>query len=90
MNLQLTLVRFALLTVEQLCVLQGNAEKRQPIWPTGKMPDAQSHQIAAMWNEVNEEGFGADKYRMAILSGMKIPILLWQTVHVLYSYLVGQ
>ena len=25
--------------------------EREPIWPEGKMPDAQPHQIAAMTNE---------------------------------------
>ena len=28
--------------------------EREAIWPTGKMPDAQSHQIAAMTNEKNK------------------------------------
>ena len=43
------------------------AFERVPVWPKGKMPNAQSHQIAAMTDEAGKEGFNADKHRTAYL-----------------------
>ena len=43
------------------------AFERVPVWPKGKMPNAQSHQIAAMTDEAGKEGFKADKNRTAYL-----------------------
>lgn len=43
------------------------AFERVPVWPKGKMPNAQSHQIAAMTDEAGKEGFNADKNRVAYL-----------------------
>ena len=43
--------------------LASFAFQREAIWPKGKMPDRQDHQIAAMTNESNAEGFKADKHR---------------------------
>ena len=33
------------------------AQERVPVWPKGKMPDPQGHQIAAMTDEAGREGF---------------------------------
>ena len=48
-------------------VLGATALERVPVWPKGKMPNAQSHQIAAMTDEAGKEGFKADKHRVAYL-----------------------
>ena len=37
--------------------------EREYIWPDGKMPDAQPHQIAAKTGEKNQPGFKADDFR---------------------------
>ena len=63
--------RLFLLTL-LLCSLAG-AQERVPLWPQGKMPDAQSHQIAAMTNEVAREGFRADDYRIPYLEWYEKP-----------------
>ena len=53
--------------------LQLSALEREPIWPKGKMPDVQGHQIAAMTNEVSMEGFKPDKYRVPYLEWFDAP-----------------
>lgn len=63
--------RLFLLTL-LFCSLAG-AQERVPLWPQGKMPDAQSHQIAAMTNEVAREGFRADDYRIPYLEWYEKP-----------------
>ena len=50
-----------------LCSMSLYAFERVPVWPKGKMPNAQSHQIAAMTDEAGKEGFNADKHRTAYL-----------------------
>ena len=50
-----------------LSITCANALERVPVWPKGKMPNRQEHQIAAMTDEVKQEGFKADKYRVAYL-----------------------
>ena len=54
-------------------VLQLSALEREPIWPKGKMPDVQGHQIAAMTNEVSRDGFKPDKYRVPYLEWFDAP-----------------
>lgn len=59
-----------------LCLLSSlgtYAWERETIWPKGKMPDAQSHQIAAMTEEANAKGFKADKHRIAYLEWFDAP-----------------
>lgn len=59
-----------------LCLLSSlgtYAWEREMIWPKGKMPDAQSHQIAAMTDEANAKGFKADKHRIAYLEWFDAP-----------------
>ena len=56
---------FLLLTL--FVSLSLSAWERETIWPKGKMPDAQSHQIAAMTDEVKCEKFKPEKHRVAYL-----------------------
>ena len=46
---------FSLLTVFLLA-----AQERVAVWPKGKMPDAQAHQIAAMTDEAERPDFNPD------------------------------
>ncbi|MBO5563792.1 MAG: alpha/beta hydrolase, partial [Bacteroidales bacterium] len=43
------------------------AQERVAVWPKGKMPDAQAHQIAAMTDEAERPDFNPDKHRVAYL-----------------------
>lgn len=54
-------------------VASAYAQQRVPIWPKGKMPQAQSHQIAAMTDESEKSGFDADKHRIAYLEWFTAP-----------------
>ena len=49
------------------CALQVWGWEREPIWPEGKMPDAQASQIAAMTDETKLPDFDPDKHRMPYL-----------------------
>lgn len=53
--------------------LTAQAFERETIWPKGKMPDAQAHQIAAMTDEVGSAKFRADKHRVAYLEWFDAP-----------------
>ena len=53
--------------------LSLGAWEREAVWPEGKMPDRQSHQIAAMTNEVKAPGFKADDFRTAYLEWFEAP-----------------
>ena len=61
------------LTLFLVFVLNAQSGERETIWPKGKMPDAQSHQIAAMRDEAQAEGFKADKHRVAYLEWYDAP-----------------
>ena len=50
------------------------AQERIPIWPKGKMPDPQGHQIAAMTDEADCAGFNPDKYRIPYLEWFEKPV----------------
>ena len=56
-----------------LLSLSLTAQERVPVWPRGKMPDTQAHQIAAMTNETNQEGFNPDNYRIPYLEWFEKP-----------------
>ena len=43
------------------------------IWPDGKMPDAQPHQIAAMTDVSRAKGFNADEWRRPYIDWLKAP-----------------
>ena len=55
------------------CTLNALAWEREMIWPKGKMPDAQQHQIAAMTDEASGEKFNPDKHRVAYLEWFDAP-----------------
>ena len=56
-----------------LAVLSTGAVEREDIWPKGKMPDAQDHQIGAMTDESKAEGFTPDKHRMPYIEWLDAP-----------------
>ena len=49
------------------------AWERESVWPKGKMPDSQSHQIAAMTDEVKAPKFKPEKHRTAYLEWFEAP-----------------
>ena len=49
------------------------AGERETVWPKGKMPHSQDHQIAAMTDEAGSKGFNADKHRTAYLKWFEAP-----------------
>lgn len=53
--------------------LSAQAIERQYVWPDGKMPHRQAHQIAAMTSEVSAKGFRADDNRVAYLEWYDAP-----------------
>lgn len=59
-----------LLLCSALCL---NAGERETIWPKGKMPDAQEHQIAAMTDEAGSPKFNPKKHRTAYLEWYDAP-----------------
>ena len=50
-----------------------NAGDRVKVWPKGKMPHCQEHQIAAMTDEAEKEGFNPDKHRTAYIEWYDAP-----------------
>ncbi len=56
-----------------LTVSMFAAGERQTVWPKGKMPDRQEHQIAAMTDETGTEGFNPDEHRIAYLEWFDAP-----------------
>lgn len=60
---------FTLLFVS-FCLMAG---ERETIWPKGKMPHRQDHQIAAMTDELESPGFKADKHRVAYIEWYDAP-----------------
>lgn len=55
-----------------LCIAL-HAGEREKIWPKGKMPDVQAHQIAAMTDEAGMAGFDKEKHRVAYIEWMDSP-----------------
>lgn len=49
------------------------ADEREAIWPKGKMPHTQMHQIAAMTDETSLDTFNPDKNRIAYLEWFDAP-----------------
>ena len=65
--------RHLILLLCVMCSLSSLAWERETIWPKGKMPDAQPHQIAAMTDEAGSKDFKADKHRVAYLEWFDAP-----------------
>ncbi len=64
----------------------GAAEAaREYIWPKGKMPDRQAHQIAAMTNESGRKGFDRDKFLEPYLEWYEAPAAKNGTCMILIS-----
>ena len=66
-------VRQLMLLLCACCSLSALAWEREAIWPKGKMPDAQPHQIAAMTDEAGSKDFKADKHRIPYLEWFDAP-----------------
>ncbi len=49
------------------------AGERVPLWPEGKMPDAQPHQIAAMLDEARQPDFKPEEHRMPYVEWFDAP-----------------
>ena len=47
--------------------------ERQPLWPEGKTPDFQEHQVGAMTDEAKEPGFRPEEHRMPYLEWFAKP-----------------
>lgn len=57
-----------------LCAIHlVSAAKIESVWPKGKMPHRQAHQIAAMLDEASAQGFCPDKHREAYIEWMPAP-----------------
>ena len=66
-------IRKAFLVLGILWAAAATAQEREPIWPKGKMPDPQDHQIAAMTDEVKAEKFKPAKHRTAYIEWFAAP-----------------
>lgn len=55
------------------CTLSLFAIEKEMLWPKGKMPDAQDHQIAAMSDVAGKKDFKADKNRLPYLEWYDAP-----------------
>lgn len=62
-----------LLTISLLLPILMVAQEREAVWPEGRMPDAQPHQIAAMTDEAGNPGFDANQHRTAYLEWFEAP-----------------
>ena len=56
-----------------LCAICASAIEIETVWPKGKMPHRQSHQIAAMTDVADKPKFNPDKHRVAYLEWMAKP-----------------
>lgn len=65
--------KILLFVVALLCGWSGYAWERETVWPKGKMPHRQDHQIAAMTDEAGNPKFNADKHRVAYLEWFEQP-----------------
>ncbi len=65
--------RFLTLLSAALLAASLSAQEREPVWPEGRMPDAQSHQIAAMTDESRGAGFRPEEHRMPYLEWYERP-----------------
>lgn len=65
--------RFLLLISIIFTSLSLTAGERETIWPKGRMPHRQDHQIAAMTDESQKKDFDADKNRIAYIEWYDAP-----------------
>ena len=64
---------FSLISCLALSAVILTAQQRESVWPKGKMPDPQDHQIAAMTDEAGAQGFDAKKHKVAYLEWYDAP-----------------
>ena len=65
--------RIAFLLIALCAIHLVSAAKIETVWPKGKMPHRQAHQIAAMLDEASAQGFCPDKHREAYIEWMPAP-----------------
>ena len=65
--------KLTLLLATLLISIALPAQERETVWPKGKMPNRQEHQIAAMTNETSVKGFKPDKHRIAYIEWYDAP-----------------
>lgn len=65
--------KYILFVLALVLGLNAAAQERVTIWPKGKMPHRQDHQIAAMTDESGKDDFDADKHRIAYLEWYDAP-----------------
>ena len=70
---KLLIVAVSILSLSTFATEAWRNGVREPLWPEGKMPDAQAHQIGAMTDETNDPGFKADEHRMPYLEWFEKP-----------------
>ncbi|WP_287677854.1 alpha/beta hydrolase [Bacteroides sp.] len=73
MSVQLKISKYSFLAFVLLCFIQSYAVERQSIWPSGKMPDTQSYQIAAMLDVTRNAEFDAANYRIPYIEWFNRP-----------------
>jgi acetyl esterase/lipase len=56
-----------------LCPSFSLAGERIPLWPEGKIPNLQEHQVAALKTDVNKPGFKREEHSMPYLEWHKAP-----------------
>ena len=59
--------------IVMLICINLHAGEREKIWPNGKMPHTQAHQIAAMTDESKRDDFNPDKNRTAYIEWFEAP-----------------
>ncbi len=58
-----------------LCPVLSHAFEREAVWPKGRMPHRQDHQIAAMTDEAGRPDFKPEKHRVAYLEWFDAPAM---------------
>ena len=65
--------RLAVLLLSIVCCDGIWALDIEPVWPKGKMPHSQQHQMAAMLDDASRPDFNPDKHRVAYIEWMPAP-----------------
>ena len=65
--------RIALILALLWCSTSLMALERESVWPDGRMPHAQQHQIAAMTDELMRPGFNREDHKIAYLEWFDAP-----------------
>lgn len=67
------LIACVVFAVTAVSAAPWRAGERQPLWPEGKIPDFQPHQIAEMTDVAGAKGFKADEHRMPYIEWFAPP-----------------